>query len=274
MVSEPLVCLPVAVAALDRKPRVRMTVLHWVLGLPIPSTEKFVLLVIALLADDMGKCYPSQAWISRMTGRTLKTVRTALAGLRTRQLVTWMPRRTNARGYTSNLYVVMVPAEVVRGSISGTGSRRGGQSLPGDRVTNGYQQQTDIGCSHKEDNTAIGSLVFANEIPESDREKILRAVPPNRAVAQQILDEVAARMKSGGVRSPLRYALGLIQRHKAGEFIPDKGLRVSGERLANEDSVEAVGTGANRAAEIAREIASLAASKVVQLRPANQKQKG
>lgn len=248
--------------------------LHWVLSLPIPSTEKFVLLVIALLADDMGRCYPSQAWIARMTGRTLKTVRAALAGLRTRQLVTWMPRRTNARGYTSNLYVVMVPAEVVRGSISGTGSRRGGQSLPADAVTTGQLQQTDIGCSHKGDNTAARTLVFANEIPEGDREKILRALPPGRAVAQQILDEVAARMKAGGVRSPLRYALGLIQRHKAGEFIPDKGLRVSGERLVNESVVETDVAAADRSAEVAREIASLAASKVVQLRPANKKQKG
>lgn len=248
--------------------------LHWVLGLPIPSTEKFVLLVIALLADDMGKCYPSQAWIARMTGRTLKTVRAALGGLRTRQLVTWMPRRTNARGYTSNLYVVMVPAEVVRGSISGTGSRRGGRPLPADGVTTGQLQQTDIRCSYKGDNTVVSSFVFANEIPEGDREKILRALPLDRAVAQQILDEVAARMNAGGVRSPLRYVLGLIQRHKAGEFIPDKGLRVSGERLANESVAEMNVAVADRSAEVALEIASLAASKVVQLRPANKKQKG
>lgn len=250
----------------------RMTVLHWVLSLSIPSTEKFVLLALALLADDLGKCYPSQAWVARAIGRTLKTVRAALAGLKARHLVTWVPRRTNSRGYTSNLYIVMVPAEVVRSSSMGSGSPAVGKLAARDGVTNGQQQQTDIPYSYKTDNTAAGALVFPSEIPEQERRQIHRVLPVNRAVAQQILDELSARLASGGVRSPLRYAMGLIRRHKAGGFVPDKGLRVSGERLVNESTPTTDGQ-VDRSEEVAQAIASLAESKVIQLRPATKNQK-
>jgi hypothetical protein len=249
-----------------------MTVLHWVLSLPIPSTEKFVLLALALLADDMGKCYPSQAWVARATGRTLKTVRAALAGLRERQLVVSMPRRTNSRGYTSNMYLVVVPPEVARGSSSGSGARARGKSSAPDGVTTGQLQQTDIRYSYKKDNSQAEPFVFAKEIPEQDRQQILRALPADRAIAQQILDEVAARLATGGVRSPMRYALGLIQRQRVGGFVPDKGLRVAGNRLVEDDTAihEAE---VDRSTEIANALAGLANAKVVQLRPASKKQK-
>lgn len=255
-----------------RVPEVRMTVLHWVLSLPIPSTEKFVLLALALLADDMGKCYPSQAWVARATGRTLKTVRAALAGLRERQLVVSMPRRTNSRGYTSNMYVVVVPPEVARGSSTGSGARAQGKSVAPDEVTTGHQQQTDIRYSYKKDNRHPEPFVFAKEIPEQDRQQILRALPADRAIAQQILDEVTARLAAGGVRSPVRYALGLIQRQRAGGFVPDKGLRVAGNRLVEDDAMSQQAK-ADRSSEIASALAGLANAKVVQLRPANKKQK-
>jgi hypothetical protein len=249
-----------------------MTVQHWVLSLPIPSTEKFVLLVLAMLGDDMGRCYPSQAYVSRATGRTLKTVRAALAGLKERQLLAIMPRRTNSRGYTSNMYVVLVPPEVARGSSSGSGDRAHGKPVARDGVTTGQQQQTDIRYSYKKDNQHAEPFVFAKEIPEEDRQQIRRALPADRAVAQQILDEVAARVASGGVRSPVRYALGLIQRQRAGGFVPDKGLRVAGNRLV-EETATANQADIDRSVEIANAIAGLADAKVIQLRPASKKQK-
>jgi hypothetical protein len=258
--------------ALARILEVRMTVLHWVLNLSLPSTEKFVLLVLAMLGDDMGRCYPSQAYVSRATGRTLKTVRGALAGLKERQLVVTMPRRTNSRGYTSNMYVVMVPPEVARGSSSGSGVRAQEKPSARDGVTTGQLQQTDIRYSYKKDNRSPDQFVFANEISDEDRQQILRALPNDRVVAQQILDEVAARMASGGVRSPVRYALGLIQRHRAGGFVPDKGLRVAGNRLVDEAAGANQGA-VDRSSELANAIAGLADAKVVQLRPSTKKQK-
>lgn len=250
----------------------RLTVLHWVLGLPIPSTEKFVLFVLALLGDDAGRSYPSQAYVSRGTSRTLKTVRAALAYLREHQLLLVVPRRTNRRGYTSNMYVVLAPPEVMRGSSSGSGARALGKSLPRDGVITGHQQQTDIRYSQKKDNREPNPFVFAKEIPEADQQQILRALPADRAIAQQILDEVAARLAAGGVRSPLRYALGLIQRQKAGGFVPDKGLRIAGNRLVDE-TADGKDDEKDRSAEISQTIAGLTNAKVIQLRPPTKKQK-
>jgi hypothetical protein len=145
-------------------------------------------------------------------------------------------------------------------------------SLPRDGVTTGHQQQTDIRYSQKKDNREPRPFVFAKEIPEADQRQILRALPADRAIAQQILDEVAARLAAGGVRSPLRYALGLIQRQKAGGFVPDKGLRIAGNRLVDET---AVGKDDEKdcSAEISQAIAGLTNAKVIQLRPQTKKQK-
>ena len=47
-------------------------------------------------------------------------------------------------------------------------------------------------------------------------------------LAQQILDELAARMKAGAIRvAPLAYLRGLVKRAQAGEFTPEAALRVA-----------------------------------------------
>jgi hypothetical protein len=144
--------------------------------------------------------------------------------------------------------------------------------LPRDGVITGHQQQTDIRYSQKKDNRESRPFVFAKEIPEADQQQILRALPADRSIAQQILDEVAARLAAGGVRSPLRYALGLIQRQKAGGFVPDKGLRIAGNRLVDE-TADGKDDEKDRSAEISHAIAGLTNAKVIQLRPPTKRQK-
>jgi hypothetical protein len=50
-------------------------------------------------------------------------------------------------------------------------------------------------------------------------------------LAQQLLDELAARLKAGTIRiSPLVYLAGLIKRANAGTFVPEAGLHVADVR--------------------------------------------
>ena len=50
-------------------------------------------------------------------------------------------------------------------------------------------------------------------------------------LAQQLLDELAARLKAGTMRlSPLVYLAGLIKRVNAGTFVPEAGLHVADVR--------------------------------------------
>jgi hypothetical protein len=63
----------------------------------------------------------------------------------------------------------------------------------------------------------------------ADAQSRLARLPPE--LAQQLLDELAARLKAGTIRiSPLVYLAGLIRRANAGEFVPEAGLRVADAR--------------------------------------------
>lgn len=129
----------------------------------------------------------------------------------------------------------------------------------------GQQQRTDIPVPHQRDNTA-GEVVFPEGLREAEIQSIARALPKDARAAQQILDELAARMGRGAVRSPVRYAMNLISRSYAGEFVPDLGLRIAGERLANlpASTASAPGTNADaRQKPVKALVAELAAKKVV-----------
>lgn len=242
----------------------RARALHWVLGLPLQSSPKFVLLVLVLLGDDQGVSYPSQRWLARAVGRNAKTVRAALAELRQLKLLTWRMRRIGANAFTSNVYVVAVPPAVMAGRELGQGARRPASLVPGGGFTTGQQQQTDSPVLYQRDNG--GAFVFPEGLGDQERAQIARMLSTDRRVGQQILDELAARMNAGGVRAPMRYAMGLIKKHRDGEFAPDRGLRVAGERLASEGTPASDAGSVDRRRDMASAVAALTAQKVVPLR--------
>ena len=243
----------------------RLRALHWVLQQPLRSSPKFVLLVLALLGDDEGASFPSQSWLARATGRDIKTVRAALAELRRLKLVSARSRRRNLQGFTSNQYVVRIPTEALRGSRVGRHARKLEGMVPGDGGAMGQQQRTDIPVPHPIDNNG-GEVVYPEGLREAEIQSIARSLPSDRRAAQQILDELAARMARGAVRSPVRYAMNLISRSYAGEFVPDLGLRIAGERLANLPEASSAEPGQSTDAHqtaVKALVAELAAKKVV-----------
>jgi hypothetical protein len=63
----------------------------------------------------------------------------------------------------------------------------------------------------------------------ADEQRRLSRLPSE--LAQQLLDELAARLKAGTIRvSPLVYLAGLINRANAGRFVPEAGLNVADSR--------------------------------------------
>ncbi len=250
----------------------RLRALHWVLNQPLRSSPKFVLLVLALLGDDDGVAYPSQAWLARATGRDIKTVRAALAELKSLKLLTSRSRRRAGQGFTSNVYCLRIPMEALQGNRPGHHAPRQGALRPRDGGTMGYQQQTDIEVQQQKDNTAraapreaVQDVVLPKGLSEKEAASIARALPRKAAVAQQIVDELAARMARGEVRSPVRYALNLIARHYGGEFIPDLGLRVAGERLAQPAAREGEPAAADRSKQLSEVLHGLTAQKVISM---------
>jgi hypothetical protein len=63
----------------------------------------------------------------------------------------------------------------------------------------------------------------------ADAQRRLARLPPE--LAQQLLDELAARLKAGTIRiSPLVYLAGLVRRANAGTFVPEAALNVADAR--------------------------------------------
>jgi len=75
-------------------------------------------------------------------------------------------------------------------------------------------------------------LEYPNGLSTSERndaQRRLSGFPPE--LAQQPLDELAARLKAGTIQiSPLVYLAGLIKRANAGKFVPEAALRVADAR--------------------------------------------
>jgi hypothetical protein len=75
-------------------------------------------------------------------------------------------------------------------------------------------------------------LEYPKRLSPSERagaQRRLARLPPE--LAQQLLDELAARLKAGIIRvSPLVYLAGLIKRANAGRFVPEAALHAPDAR--------------------------------------------
>jgi len=68
-----------------------------------------------------------------------------------------------------------------------------------------------------------------SETERAEAAKKLQALPSD--LAQQVLDELAGRMKAGSIRiAPLAYLRGLVERARTGKFTPDIALQVADGR--------------------------------------------
>lgn len=90
------------------------------------STQKFVMLVLALYADEAWSCFPGQALLAANTGLTDRTVRSALSELEATGLIS-RKARFNGSGRTSDRYWLIREAigglpVAVPERISGTSS--------------------------------------------------------------------------------------------------------------------------------------------------------
>jgi hypothetical protein len=93
-----------------------------------------------------------------------------------------------------------------------TGSRPTREGLPGDAVGGG------------------DALIFPERLlpAERDAARLLLGTAP--ALGQTLLDELAGRLQTERVRSPVAYLRGLVQRAAAGQFVPELAPRVAAER--------------------------------------------
>ena len=73
--------------------------------------------------------------------------------------------------------------------------------------------------------------------------EILQTVDPARG--QELLDELAGRLKTGKITSPIRYCAALVKRLNEGKFTPELGIRVAEARAQQRQDLDRRNAGAN-----------------------------
>ncbi len=72
-----------------------------------------------------------------------------------------------------------------------------------------------------------GELIFPDSLQPEERAAASLLVERCGDHAQDLLDELSARMQSHAVRTPIAYLRGLVARAAAGTFVPEAGLRIA-----------------------------------------------
>jgi Helix-turn-helix domain len=252
--------------------------MNWVWRQALPPTPKLVLMSLADAADDQGACWPSVATIACKCCVSTRTVRRIMQDLVAANLLSRESRLRHDRSHSSNRYVLplgggdkLSGGTDVGVSTPGHLRQEGTDTRVSPRTTKESkrkppQPQASVPTAPARETTGVVSdntsgdtapkgvvsdnsggddpdrdwFEYPKELSEPERveaRRKLAALPDD--LAQQLLDELAGRMKAGAVRvAPLAYLRGLIQRARAGDFTPEAALEVADARQRRR-SVEA-----------------------------------
>jgi len=226
---------------------VSIAAMNWAWRQRLSPTPKLVLMALADAADDHGVCWPSVATLSGKCTVSPRTVQRVLRMLVEQQLLVAEARHRQNGACSSNRYRLAV---------------KGGDNLspPDTDVTtpcqpcqgppdNGVTPGTTIGTLNESPqppalpmlSPEVGTegcsdsdfeLDYPNGLSPSERiaaQKQLAHVPVD--TAQQLLDELAARLAADAVRtSSIAYLRGLIKRARSGTFTPEGALKIADAR--------------------------------------------
>jgi len=223
--------------------------MNWAWRQVLTPTLKLVLMALADAADDQGVCWPSVSTLAKKCSVSTRTVQRSLRVLIDSGLLTAEPRLRHDGSSTSNRYLLPIAGGDNLSPPPEARDTQAGQLCRGDPdmsvtpgTTNrividppqpgaGDEQRTDP-ADAESGSGAHSKLEYPKGLSPSERadaQRRLARLPPE--LAQQLLDELAARLKAGTIRiSPLVSLAGLIKRANAGEFVPEAALRVADAR--------------------------------------------
>jgi hypothetical protein len=216
------------------------------------GNAKVVLLALADLADDSGYCFPSHDHLMKMCEISERTVRRMITLLVAAKLIT-IERRFNGNGScTSNGYQLAIRDYPVNltGRVVKLDRGRGSAVTPplvtGDQVTTTelvlYPKTTTSTTPTAlpkpmvgDDGSSDSELCFPKTVTASERRTLANQVQAlSHDQAQQVLDELAGRMASKRVHSPVKYCAALIRSVRRGEFRPVVGCEIADRRNAGQ----------------------------------------
>ena len=223
--------------------------MNWAWRQALTPTLKLILMALADAADDHGGCWPSVSTLAKKCTVSTRTVQRSLRVLIHSGLLIAETRQRRDGSSTSNRYRLLIAGGDNLSPPREAGDTRPGQGCRGNSdmpVIPGTTSRIAIDPPQPEagDERPMGSAtdeggggcLLKLEYPKglsssehADAQRRLARLPPE--LAQQLLDELAARLKAGTIRiSPLVYLAGLIKRANAGRFVPAAALQVADAR--------------------------------------------
>lgn len=223
--------------------------MNWAWQQSLSPNLKLILMALSDAADDDGICWPSVSTIATKCNVSTRTVRRGLQSLIETGLLMSEPRYRNDGSNSSNRYRLQLGGGDKLSPTPDSGVRPPGhvcQGPPDNRVTPGTttgivnESPPLPNCGSEaqlQDRSAGGGgNLFVLEYPralsqaECDEARV-KLAGLSQILAQQLLDELAASMKKGVIKTtPLAYLRGLVKRARAGTYTPEGALAVSNQR--------------------------------------------
>lgn len=89
----------------------------------------------------------------------------------------------------------------------------------------------DEGTENRESVQSVAALEYPASLSDDEQKRARPLVEPYPELAQALLDELAAAMRAGRIKtSPIAYLRALVKRANAGEFNPEAGVKIARDR--------------------------------------------
>ena len=199
-------------------------------------------------ADDDGICWPSVTTIAKKCNVSTRTVRRGLQSLIETGLLVSEPRYRNDGSNSSNRYRLQLGGGDNLSPTPDSGDRPPGHPCQGapdtgvtPRTTTEIQNESpplNHGAEAKRQDASVGGggnllvLEYPRGLSRAECDAAqAKLAGLNENLAQQLLDELAASMKKGVIKTtPLAYLRGLVKRARAGTYTPEGALAVAYQR--------------------------------------------
>ena len=205
-------------------------------GAHLTPSPKLLLMALADISNDDGVCWPSVRLLAKKCCLSEREIRRILEQLKSAGYIRINKRFRTDGSQTSNSYIVL-PSPSVGGGDKLTGgsdkpNRGGGHraqpaDATGDRPINDHIDPSETPPQPNRGGGGVECLIYPEAFGPSERieaAKRLHGLPTE--LAQEILFELAGRIRLTAVKNPLRYLTALTQSAKAGTFKPDLAQRV------------------------------------------------
>lgn len=204
--------------------------IRWVWGHALPTTHKLVLLALADMADDAGRCWPSVQTVAKQCGISTRSVRRILRDLEDKRLLTAESRQRQDGSRTSNLYRLDCAGMPNLSEGADAHDRRSGHRYPDGPDMNvptrsvigssiAQRQRSVVDPTGVENADQVGLRFPVAMTPTQRRAAVNELSMLSSAMAQALLDELGWRMDTGGIKtSPLAYLQGMVRHARAGSF--------------------------------------------------------